>query len=80
MTTKSRGSEKMLFSCDKQGKRSLADFENVEEALQASGGFDFYKPFPLGKPWPEIMMKQPNILTSPLVTHDLTSAKQMLNR
>ncbi len=38
MSTKIRGSEKMMFTCDKNGKRSLADFENVEEALQASGG------------------------------------------
>ncbi len=37
MSIKIRGSEKMMFTCDKNGKRSLADFENVEEALQASG-------------------------------------------
>ncbi|MEE9336743.1 MAG: hypothetical protein V3U87_01570 [Methylococcaceae bacterium] len=38
MSNKIRGSEKMLFTCDKNDKRSLADFENVEEALQACGG------------------------------------------
>ncbi len=51
MNNKIRGSEKMLFTCDKNGKRSLADFENVEEALQASGG---YQPDPnyIGpRPW-----------------------------
>ncbi|MCK5829186.1 MAG: hypothetical protein KAH20_02685 [Methylococcales bacterium] len=52
MSTKIRGSEKIQFSCDKNGKRSLADFENVEEALQASGG---YQPNPnyIGpaRPW-----------------------------
>ncbi len=47
MSTKIRGSEKMMFNCDKNGKRSLADFENVEEALQASGGY--YLAFPWEK-------------------------------
>lgn len=60
MLKKTRGSEKVLFSCDKNGKRNLADFENVEEALQASGGMRVvgFKPRPiweiLGKPGPEI--------------------------
>ena len=67
----------MLFSCEKHGKNSLADFE---EALQASGGIDFYKPFSLGKPWPEIKLKQPNILSSTLVTHKLTGATRPKNR
>lgn len=70
----------MLFSYDKHGKSSVADFENVEHALQSSGSIDFYKPFPLGKPWPEILMKQPDILSSTLVTHKLTGAKQPKNR
>ena len=41
MSKKIRGSEKMMFDRDKNGKRSLADFENMEEALQASGGFSW---------------------------------------
>lgn len=47
MNQKMKGSEKLLFTCEKNGKRSLADFENVEEALQASGGYTpnpFYVP------------------------------------
>lgn len=63
----------MLFPCDKHGKSSLADFE---EALQTSSDIDFFKPFLLGKPCPEIMMKQPNFLSATLVTHKLTGAKQ----
>ncbi len=54
MSNKIRGSEKMLFTCEKNGKRSLADFENVEEALQASGGYtpgpDDDGPYPIAFP------------------------------
>lgn len=38
MSKKIRGSEKVDFTCTKNGKRSLAEFTNVEEALEARGG------------------------------------------
>jgi hypothetical protein len=66
MSNKTRGSGKMMFTCDKNGKRSLADFENVEEALQASGGYqpdpNYIGPF---RPWfprvPGFPMGEPGI-------------------
>ena len=50
MSKKMSGSEKLLFNCDKNGKRSLADFENVEEALQATGGMYSFRWEKLGQP------------------------------
>lgn len=50
MAKKTRGSEKTLFFCDKRGKRSLADFKNIEEALQASGGMQL-QGLDIGKTW-----------------------------
>ena len=60
MNNKIRGSEKMMFTCDKNGKRSLADFENVEEALQASGGmYSIFEVWPInGQPWPDFFKYQ----------------------
>ncbi len=39
MKTKVKGSERVMFECKENGKRTLAEFDNVEEALQASGGY-----------------------------------------
>jgi hypothetical protein len=41
MFTKQRGSEKLQFQCGKTGVRSIEDFQNVEELLEARGGASF---------------------------------------
>ncbi len=69
MKTKTRGSEKLMFNCDKNGKRSLAEFENVEEALKACGGVGFNSPtlniqnmwWRFGIPAPHILQNFRNI-------------------
>ncbi|ESS72707.1 hypothetical protein MGMO_50c00230 [Methyloglobulus morosus KoM1] len=38
MNQKQRGSEKLQFTCGKTGVRSIEDFQQVEELLEASGG------------------------------------------
>ena len=38
MNQKQRGSEKLQFTCGKTGVRSIEDFQQVEELLEARGG------------------------------------------
>lgn len=38
MNQKQRGSEKLQLTCGKTGVRSIEDFQQVEELLEASGG------------------------------------------
>ena len=41
MNQKQSGSEKLQMQCGKTGVRSIEDFQNVEELLEASGGAGF---------------------------------------
>lgn len=50
MNPKQRGSEKLQFSCGKTGVRSIEDFQNVEELLEARGGADYVYWWKFGVP------------------------------
>ncbi len=68
MKTKIKGSEQVMFECQENGKRHLSDFENVEEALQATGGyavstynFNTLRWWRYGQPDPNIFMRDFNV-------------------
>jgi len=64
-----------MFCCDQNGKRSLADFENVEEALQARGGIGFNGSkfnirnmwWRFGIPAPQVLQNFQNIVEIPKI-------------
>lgn len=78
MSEKKRGSQKLQLKCKNEGTRNLDIFENVEEVLAASGGYEIKRWWRYGQPAILDLYSKPT-LTSPMVNPAM-SADLMIGR